>query len=293
MMNKTARTTLKRPVMRYHGGKWRLAPWIISHFPEHRIYVEPYGGAGSVLLRKPPAFSEVYNDLDGDVVNVFRVLRNTDQSAELERLLRLTPWSRAEFVDSYQPFSDHNPVERARRTIVRAFMSYGTTSRRDKGGTGFRGKAYRESQTGVMDWMNYPNHIQRYVERLRGVVIEELPADRVIATNDGPDTLYYVDPPYVLTTRTATNDGTRSCYRHEMTDAEHAELADQLKSLKGMVALSGYPSDLYSELYRGAGWTMVTRECLADRGAWRTEALWLNPASMNRLNMNMESQEVA
>jgi DNA adenine methylase len=128
-------TAPTRPVLRYHGGKFRKAPWIIGHFKPHRVYVEPYGGGASVLMRKPRADFEVYNDLDGDVVNVFRVLRDRRRSRALEQLLRLTPWARAEFELSYEASDD--PVERARRTIVRCFMGHGTTSRR-KNRTGFR-----------------------------------------------------------------------------------------------------------------------------------------------------------
>jgi DNA adenine methylase len=94
---------LTRPALRWHGGKWRLAPWILSHFPAHRCYVEPYGGGASVLLRKAPSDAEVYNDLDGDVVTLFRVLRDAAQSDRLVRLLRLTPFARAEFEGAYEP----------------------------------------------------------------------------------------------------------------------------------------------------------------------------------------------
>jgi len=109
-----------RPVLRYHGGKWRLASWIISHFPPHRVYVEPFGGAASVLLRKPRSYAEVYNDMDGEIVNVFRVLRDPARARELERVLRLTPFAREEFELSY--IRDEDPIEQARRTIVRAFI---------------------------------------------------------------------------------------------------------------------------------------------------------------------------
>ena len=157
-----------RPVLRYHGGKWRLAPWILSFFPLHRIYVEPFGGAASVLLRKPRSFAEVYNDLDAEVVHVFRVLRDPAMAAVLREQLELTPWSRREFYDAYQPTED--PVERARRTIIRSFMSHGTTSRR-RNRTGFRAKAYRQNQTGSQDWVNYPPMVEFFVERLRGVTM--------------------------------------------------------------------------------------------------------------------------
>lgn len=98
-----------RPVLRYHGGKWRLAPWIIQHFPPHRTYVEPYGGAASVLMRKPRSYAEVYNDLDGEVCSLFRVLREPASAVELRRLVALTPFARDEFALSYVPSPD--PIE--------------------------------------------------------------------------------------------------------------------------------------------------------------------------------------
>lgn len=114
----------RRPVLRYHGGKWRLAPWICAHFPAHRLYVEPFGGAASVLLRKPRSYGEIYNDLDGEIVNVFRVLR--DNGHALRAALELTPFAREEFAESYMPHSD--PIEQARRTIVRSFQGFGSAA---------------------------------------------------------------------------------------------------------------------------------------------------------------------
>jgi DNA adenine methylase len=113
---------VSHPLIRYHGAKWRLAPWIISHFPKHRIYVEPFGGSGSVLLRKKQSEIEVYNDLDGEIVNLFRVAR--DNGEELSRLVYLTPYSREEFVKSFEPSDD--PIEQARRTVVRSFQGFGS-----------------------------------------------------------------------------------------------------------------------------------------------------------------------
>ena len=115
-----------RPAMRYYGGKWLLAPWIIGHFPAHRTYVEPFGGAASVLLRKPRSAAEVYNDLDGEIVNMFRVLRSPAQARELIRLVRLTPFARTEYEDAY--LSDGDPIEQARRTLLRSFAGFGADS---------------------------------------------------------------------------------------------------------------------------------------------------------------------
>jgi DNA adenine methylase len=264
-----------RPVLRWHGGKWRLAPWIISHLPPHDIYVEPYGGAASVLLRKQRARGEVYNDLDGDVVTLFRVLRDPEAALELQRLLRLTPFARAEFMSAYDPCDD--PIERARRLVARSFMAYGTTGRR-KNQTGFRAKTYVRNQTGPGDFATYPEALPAIVERLRSVIIEQRDAVDLVRIHDGGGTLFYVDPPYVPETRTswrgAHND---RCYAVEMTVEDHEELLAALVGLQGMVVLSGYPSALYDDAL--AGWRRVEREALADGGRKRTEVLWLNPAA--------------
>lgn len=269
----------RRPVLRYHGGKWRIAPWIISHFPAHRCYVEPYGGAASVLMRKPRAYFEVYNDLDADVVNVFRVLREESSATRLVRLLELTPFAKREFFDSYEPTED--PVERARRTIVRCFMGHGTTSRR-KGRTGFRGKSKRGwGTTGAGDWMTWPPQVTAFVDRLRGVVIEERPACELIRLHDDEDVLFYVDPPYPLSTRSSMRserDAGRA-YAVDMTDDDHRQLARVLATTRGMVVVSGYACDLYDqELY--AGWQRETRHAMADHGQARIECLWIKPAGV-------------
>lgn len=142
-------TAPTRPVLRWHGGKWRLAPWILDHMPSHRVYVEPFGGAGSVLLRKPRAYAEVYNDLDDEVVGLFDVLREPESAKRLEELLRLTPFARSEFKRAYRKTEE--PIERARRLIIRAFMGFGSNahSSQEKGhrSTGFRANANKNGTT--------------------------------------------------------------------------------------------------------------------------------------------------
>lgn len=270
----SGRVALERPALRYHGGKWMLAPWLVSQMPPHRVYVEPFGGGGSVLLRKPRSYAEVYNDLWGDVVNVFRVLRDPTSAEMLKRALELTPFARVEFVDTKHTPED-DAVERARKTIFRSFAGFGSAATNGDFATGFRANSNRSGTTPAHDWRNYPDNIAALVERLRGVVIENKPATDLIPQHDGAETLFYVDPPYPHATRTM-NRGNAS-YAHEMTDADHADLARCLHGVAGMVMLSTYPCPLYDDLY--ADWTFVDREALADGARERTERLYFNPAA--------------
>ncbi len=300
--------TPQRPLLRYHGGKWILAPWIISYFPEHRVYTEAFGGAASVLLRKPRSYAEIYNDLDGEVVNLFRVVR--DNGLELKRLLALTPFAREEYYLAWK--SSDDPLEQARCTIIRSFMGFGSAavsmSRanernvNNQPGTGFRANSNRSGTTPAHDWKNfagtgfrtysgesdgrqnrrtlpsgdwttYEDCLVPIVERLRGVVIENKDALEIIAMHDGEKTLHYVDPPYPAETRDAGRD-----YAHEMTTEQHRALAELLHSVKGSVVLSGYPCDLYDkELY--PDWSRVERPALGDGAVKRTEVLWMNLAT--------------
>jgi DNA adenine methylase len=146
-------------VLRYHGGKWRLAPWIIEHFPTHRVYVEPFGGGGSVLMRKQRSYAEVYNDLDAEVTNLFRVLRDEATAIELARRVRLTPFARDEFLDAYNGAEE--PVERARRMVVRGFMGFGSAAATRDHKTGFRSNVTRSGTTPAVDWVAWPDQISR------------------------------------------------------------------------------------------------------------------------------------
>ncbi len=265
------------PALRYHGAKFRLAPWLLQHFPPHRCYVEPFGGAAGVLLQKQRCYAEVYNDLDGEICNFFRVLRDPDQSAQLLHQLELTPYARVEFDLSYSPASD--PVESARRTAVRACMGFGSAGA-TKGSTGFRSDTRRTYSTAQHLWVRYPDALRAVISRLQGVLIENRPALDVLKQHDAPDTLHFVDPPYLHETRVMQGAGTRGYYRHEMTDADHLELLGTLRSLKGMVILCGYPSQLYNDNL--PGWTTTARiaRISAGRGTGlRTEQIWMIPAA--------------
>lgn len=260
---------ITRPVMRYPGGKYKLAKWVISHFPAHETYVELYGGAASVLMRKPRSIGEVYNDLDGDVVNVFRVLRNQEQAAELARLLALTPYANEEYRLAYEPCDD--PIEQARRMIFRSFAGHGSDSvTRSK--AGFRGHHKKDSGvTAAQEWVNFPCQIATFTKRLQGVCIEQRDAIKLVPIFDRAETLFYADPPYLKSTRSSSSVK----YRCEMTDADHIVLADVLHQVQGMVIVSGYPSELYDQLYDG--WRCVQKTHHAQNALKTTECLWLSP----------------
>lgn len=290
---------VRRPVLRYHGGKFRLAPLLLNIFPEHAVYTEVYGGGGSVLMQKPRCYSEIYNDLDGEVVNVFRVLQDRKKAARLEALLRVTPFARAEFELSYK--HTRSEVERARRTIIRSFMGWGSDSisrlKASRAGfntrisstmsTGFRWNANRSGTTPATDWKDWPENIRSFTERLQGVTIESRDALVILRKMDRTDALHYVDPPYPMSVRKIGNGSAlEHRYRWEMTDVDHKKLSEVLHSLKGMVIISSYDGPLYRKLYRGwkkVQWTggQYCNQAAAVNGSrQRTECVWLNPAAV-------------
>jgi len=270
-------TTPARPVIRYYGGKFRIAAWIVSFFPAHRTYIEPFAGAASVLMAKQRSQAEVYNDLDGELVSLFRVLRDPGQAGELQRRLELTPYARGEWRSAYEFTSD--PIEMARRSIVRAFMGFGSSAFLQKSDgrrkTGFRRQKHSQHSAPSKDWANYSAMVPIFCDRLRGVLIENEPANAVIEAHDSAATLMYVDPPYPRRVRGCRFEHP---YRYEFSDDDHRSLARLLHSVAGMVVISGYPCALYdTELYEG--WERYEHRAFADGGRERTEVLWLSPAA--------------
>lgn len=266
-------TNVTRPALRYHGGKFRLAPWLLQFFPPHTVYTEAFGGAAGVLLQKARSHGEVYNDLDGDVVNFFRQLRDPIARAHLEVAIRETPYARAEFEEAWLPTDDD--LERARRLCIRAQMGFGSAGA-TKGTTGLRVDLKRRFTTAQQDWASYPGAIAAAGARFAGVLIENRPAIDVLQQHDGPDTLHFVDPPYVFETRVMRKGGG---YRHELTNEDHVELLAVLAELQGMVVLCGYASELYEEALEGGRRFETQSRISASRGTvLRTEVAWLNPA---------------
>jgi DNA adenine methylase len=261
----------RRPVLRYHGGKWMLSPWIISHFPEHRTYVEPFGGAASVLLRKERSKVEIYNDLDEEITGFFRVLRDDTMRARLVFLVEATPFSRREFRAAYEPTTD--PVEAARRVLVRSWFGFGSDAFNIASANGFKTRDTMGRKSYAREWAGLPEIIQATANRFASVTLEARNALQLIPQYDSPSTLFYIDPPYPWSARNSHGAG----YKHELGDAEHRLLAAILNRLKGRVVLSGYRCALYDELYRT--WRSVERRTFASgqvTPSERTEVLWMN-----------------
>lgn len=276
-----------QPVLRYPGAKWGLAPWIISHFPPHEAYVEPFFGSGAVLLRKAPSRSELVNDIDGAVVAFFRVLR--ERPEELAAALALTPYARDELLASRVADDTVDDVEKARRLAVSCWQTRGGAQSRRRPGWRFdMYGAANKSLAGT--WATLPERILAVAERFASVAIENRPALEVIdilarSEDRGRHTLVYADPPYLL------GSIDQRLYRYGMREPEHAELLEALDRFEGAVVLSGYESALYGE--RLAHWTTVRRHARNQVNERRTEVLWLNHVAARHATLALELTEVS
>lgn len=263
---------MSAPPFAYYGGKTRLADKIVPLLPEHQHYVEPFAGSLAVLLAKPRSTMETVNDLDGDLMTFWRVLR--DRPDDLGRAMALTPHSRAEHQAAYD-LDVPDDLERARRVWVLLSQGRGGTLRR----TGWRFYSRPASTYSLPDYLNaYVDRVPICAERLAGVSLEARDALEVIADyGQHPDVLLYCDPPYVGSIRSSN-------YRHEMTgDDEHVALARALADCRASVVLSGYASSLYEDLY--VGWNRVEipawtgngiRDGATKTDGDRLEVLWSN-----------------
>ncbi|GAB2558325.1 DNA adenine methylase [Gracilibacillus alcaliphilus] len=255
-------------ILHYPGSKWSLAKWIISFFPEHETYLEPFFGSGAVLFSKEHSKLETINDIDGEIINLFNVIR--DRPDELARQIALTPHSREEYYSSYHEATDD--MERARRLLVRLWQGRGgKTAHR----TGWRSMIERNGPLPGNEWLKIPEKIMWITDRLLGVQIECQPAVELIERYNRPNVLIYADPPYLLNTRTTTS------YKHEMTDADHEVLLDRLNVHQGPVILSGYENDLYNDLL--TDWRKEVVKAKAEGGASRKEVLWINPIAAEKV----------
>lgn len=270
----------KRPVLKYPGSKWRMADWIISLMPPHKSYLEPFFGSGAVFFNKKPSRIETINDLDGEIVNLFRCVREWPE--ELACAVALTPYSREEYERAWSRFKAGGKargIEDARLTLVRYWQSHGSTSVYKGGWKNDR--AGREYAYDVRYWRNLPGWVLDAAERLKDAQIEQAPAVELIRRFKHPDVLIYADPPYVVSTRKGKQ------YVVDMVeDRQHIELLEALKEHPGPVILSGYENELYEKHLQG--WVKLNKKALAEGGAARTETVWLNYEPQISMEMEVE-----
>ena len=250
-----------RTILKYPGAKNRIADWICGYIPRHNVYVEPYAGSLAVLFNKPACHIETVNDLNEDVVNYFRTIR--DNKEELESLIRWTPYARSEYEKAYEPCD--NDIERARRFCIRCWMVFGCSNLYKNG---FKSGQQTNSPNPARAWAQMPEIMAAASERLKNVQIECLPALEVISRYDTADVFMYVDPPYLHGTRK------NYLYKHEMEDSDHEKLLKVLVEHPGKILLSGYENKMYNNYL--SGWIKVQKATRAENGLPRTETLWMN-----------------
>lgn len=257
----------------WYGGKFSHLDWLLPQLPSCSHYCEPFAGSGAVLLNKEPSPVETYNDIDGEVVNFFRVLRE-DKDALIEQIA-LTPFSREEFGLACELDPDLKNLERARRFYIRARqVRTGLAQTASIGRWANCKNTSRSGMSGVVSrWLGGVEQLDFIAERLLRVQIENRPAIDVIKLYDSKETLFYCDPPYIHETR-----GDTKSYGFEMNDNEHRKLAEILNAVEGLVAVSNYDCKLMDELYPASKWTKIysPEKTIHSTKDIRQEVLWVN-----------------
>lgn len=267
----------KSPI-NWYGGKYYMAKNIIEIFPEHKMYVEGFGGAGHILFAKHPSEIEIYNDVNSDLTTFFSVVRDKNKAEELHIQLELTPYSREEFYKCSRDLRNKNDsdIERVRKWYTALMQSFS-----GKFGSWCHTKSAsrRGMSMPVSRWLgNIDDNMPKSVERLQTVQIENLGFEKLINKYDNENTLFYLDPPYIHETRTA-----KDVYEYEMSNEQHSQLVQLLLKIKGKAILSGYDHEIYNTLVDN-GWKKVflgdfNKSCMkAEDGkkAKGQEFVWIN-----------------
>lgn len=254
-----------KALMKYPGSKWSIAKWIISFFPKHHSYLEPFFGSGAVLFNKPRSNIETVNDLDGNVVNLFEWVRKDPE--KLAHEVYYTPYARQVYEDAFTALPEDS-MQKAVNFFVRINMGQGFRTNGEK--VGWKNDVQgRERAYAAADWCNLPEKIMQAAERLRGVQIECRPAIELMQRFNYPNVLIYLDPPYMPKTRHGKQ------YKIEMyTEDEHYKLLEVAKQHKGPVLISGYDTGLYNDMLQG--WHREETICYSQVCTRKREILWMN-----------------
>lgn len=257
-----------KSVIKYPGSKWNIAPQLVELIPEHHSYVEPFFGSGAVLFNKPVSDIETVNDLDSDVVNLFRCIQK--DSERLARLVMTTPFSREEYERQFDGCTSTlyaSNFQRAAGFLIKCWQGHGFRTNGYK--VGWKNDVVgREKAYALWNWYRLPDWIIDITERLRKVQIENRPALEVIERFNYSQVFMYLDPPYMLGTRSGKQ------YMHEMTDAEHEELLQMITKSRAKIMISGYETDMYNDYL--SGWEKRQFSSCAEHGKPRIETVWMN-----------------
>lgn len=257
-----------KSVIKYPGSKWNIAPQLVELIPEHHSYVEPFFGSGAVLFNKPVSDIETVNDLDSDVVNLFRCIQK--DSERLARLVMTTPFSREEYERQFEGCTSTlyaSNFQRAAGFLIKCWQGHGFRTNGYK--VGWKNDVVgREKAYALWNWYRLPDWIIDITERLRKVQIENRPALEVIERFNYSQVFMYLDPPYMLGTRSGKQ------YMHEMTDAEHEELLQMILQSRAKIMISGYETDMYNDYL--SGWEKRQFSSCAEHGKPRIETVWMN-----------------
>jgi DNA adenine methylase len=266
------KVAIEIPVLKYPGSKWNISDWIISSMPPHKAYLEPFFGGGAVFFSKEPVGYETINDINSDVTNLFKVIR--ERPDELSWLVDVTPYSRKEFLEAHHNRPE-NELERARVFLVKCWQGFGSRLS-SRPGWSCEIKPGAKQNSIVGRWNKVPEAIQLVTGRLKNAQIENMDAVTLIKRYRREDILIYADPPYVMESRTGGK-----YYSHEMTNEQHIRLLEVLNQHPGPVLISGYESDLYQEHLEE--WTIKKIQATTEKGQVRTEILWINKTALERI----------
>lgn len=252
-----------KAVLKYPGAKNRIASWICEYIPTHRNYVEPFLGSGAVFFNKEPSYLEILNDIDDDIVNFFRVLRENEE--KLIRKINFTPYARSEYKAAYEICEKGDEIERARRFAVKCWQGFGCGNRYKNG---YRRGIGETSPNPAKAWKELPETLQYAADRLKNAQIESMDAIRLIEDMKGSNTFIYCDPPYLQDTRK------KYLYNYEMDDSDHKRLLDTILKSDCKIMISGYENELYNELL--TGWNKAHKNATAECSVKRVETIWFN-----------------
>ena len=253
-------------ILKYPGAKWRIAGWIIENMPTHHSYIEPFFGSGAIFFNKSPSNIETINDLDGEVVNFFEVIRDMPQ--ELAAKIHMTPYARAVYENVYKELCNYNQskLDKALKFCIKINMSHGF---RCNSKVGWKNDVQgREAAYALQSWNKIPDLIMKAAARLKEVQIEQRPAIEVIRRFNNPKCLIYCDPPYVLETRSTKQ------YNFEMSNKDHEDLLNTVLESKSKIIISGYESGIYNDALKN--WRKKTGYSLTQSLRKAKEVIWMN-----------------